>query len=409
MTVDERRLEAAAAPVANPSRFASVTPSRLRARASSRRARLLLRIAIVMVTLGFVYLAVHGIALGKAWDGLRNSDWWWLAPALVAFGLGNVARALRWRSLFDPSSRPPFPTTLNATMIGYFYNNIMPARAGEAARVMVLSQRSGAPPVETTATVLLERVYDIVGILLIFMLAKPWLPHVSWFGAAAIAAGILAALIAVAVAVLVIYGDKPLRIALRPLHRFAPVTEERVEQAVVELARGLSGLHKRRVAGEALVWTVLAWAMSGLCAYFVAVAFHLHIGLAGGILVMVAIGFGMILPAAPASVGVFEGATLIALRAFGVPRSTGLPYAVVLHLVNFIPFVIVGSLLLQHNARHPPKGVRAETDSADDADGSGLAQPVHAGDFEALDADRGGERDGDRHAQGRPVADPRDA
>ena len=79
---------------------------------------------------------------------------------------------------------------------------------------------------------------------------------------------------------------------------------------------------------------------------------------------MVAIGFGMILPAAPASVGVFEGATLIALRAFGVPRSTGLPYAVVLHLVNFIPFVIVGSLLLQHNARHPPKPVGAERGAA---------------------------------------------
>ncbi len=354
MPVDERRLEAAAAPSATTSRFASVTPSRLRAHASSRRGRLLLRVAVVMITLGFIYLAVHGIALGKAWNGLQGSDWWWLVPALVAFGLGNVARALRWRSLFDPSARPPFGTTLNATMIGYFYNNIMPARAGEAARVMVLSQRSGAPPVETTATVLLERVYDIVGILLVFMLAKPWLPDVSWFGAAAIAAGVLAALIAVAVTILVVYGDKPVRMALRPLHRFAPIAEERVELAVIEIARGLSGLHKRRVAGEALVWTVLAWAMSGLCAYFVAVAFHLHIGVTGGILVMVAIGFSMILPAAPASVGVFEGAALIALRAFGVPRSTGLPFALVLHLVNFVPFVIVGSLLLQHNARHPP-------------------------------------------------------
>ena len=70
-------------------------------------------------------------------------------------------------------------------------------------------------------------------------------------------------------------------------------------------------------------------------------------------LVQVAIGLGMILPSAPAAVGVFEGATLIALRAYDLPHSTALPYALVLHLVNFIPFVLTGALLLHYNARHP--------------------------------------------------------
>ncbi|HXP28741.1 MAG TPA: hypothetical protein VN804_03235, partial [Solirubrobacteraceae bacterium] len=55
----------------------------------------------------------------------------------------------------------------------------------------------------------------------------------------------------------------------------------------------------------------------------------------------------------PAAVGVFEGAALIALDAYHVPHSSALPYAVVLHLINFVPFVIVGALLLHHNARHP--------------------------------------------------------
>ncbi|HXD55744.1 MAG TPA: lysylphosphatidylglycerol synthase transmembrane domain-containing protein [Solirubrobacteraceae bacterium] len=322
--------------------------------AGRRHTRLTLRIATVLVTVGFTYLALHGIDLGRAWKGLRTSNYWWLLPALVAFAAGNLARALRWRALFPSGRRPPFATTLNAMMIGYLYNSILPARAGEAARIVVLTQRSESPPVEITATVLLERVYDVGAILIVFLVAQPWLPSVSWFGAATVAAGVLAAGIGVLVGVLVVFGDRPLRMLLRPVHRVAPIAEERVERIVAELTRGLSGLHDWRVAIEALLWTFAAWLSSSLCAYLVALAFHLHIGLAGGILVMVAIGLGMILPAAPAAVGVFEGATLIALRAYGLGRSVALPYALVLHLVNFVPFLLVGAALLHHNSRHPP-------------------------------------------------------
>jgi hypothetical protein len=41
------------------------------------------------------------------------------------------------------------------------------------------------------------------------------------------------------------------------------------------------------------------------------------------------------------------------LRAYGVPHATALPYALVFHLVNFIPFVLAGALLLHYNALHP--------------------------------------------------------
>lgn len=317
------------------------------------RSSLALKAAIVAITVGFSYIALRGIDLKDAWHALRTCDFWWLLPALIAFGLGNVARALRWRSLFAPGKRPTRQTALNAMMVGYLYNSILPARAGEAAKVLVLTRRSALPPVEITATVVLERLYDVVAILLIFFIAEPWLPHVSWFGPAAVVAAVLAVAIAAAAAVLVIYGDRPIRLALRPLARFAPFTEHRLERTVGELADGLSGLHKPQVALEALVWTTAAWLSSILCAFLVMAAFNLHLSFAAAVLVMVAIGLGMILPSPPAAVGVFEGAALIALQAYGLAHSTALPYALVLHLVNFVPFVLVGALLLQYNARHP--------------------------------------------------------
>lgn len=320
---------------------------------SGRGSRPLLYVATVVVTLVFSYVAFSNIDLSSAWRALRTSDYWWLIPALIAFGLGNVARALRWRSLFALSRRPPLGTTLNATMIGYFYNNILPARAGEAARILVLTQRSHCPPVEIAGTVVLERIYDLVAILLIFFVAEPWLPHVNWFGTAAIVAVGLALAIATTATVLVIYGDRPLRRLLRPLGRFAPFSEARLERTATELIHGFSGLHNRRVALEALLWTIAAWMFSVVCAYFAMLAFRLQLSFAAAVLVQVAIGLAMILPSPPAAVGVFEGAALIALRAFGVPSSTALPYALVLHLVNFVPFVLIGAFLLHYNTRHP--------------------------------------------------------
>jgi len=360
-TLDPRAATPSAPPAPSVPRRLLRASSRL---APVRRSRLLFNLVTIAVTLVFSYIALSEINLAEVWSALRSCDYWWLVPALGAFGLGNFARALRWRSLFAPGRRPPRGTTMNAMMIGYFYNNILPARAGEAARTVVLTRRSSAPPVEIVGTVVLERLYDVLAILAVFFLAEPWLPHVSWFGKAAIAAIALATVLAGAATVLAVYGDRPLRLLLSPLRRFSSFSAERLERTVADLAHGLAGLRNRNVAVEAFLWTGAAWMASALCAYLVSLAFHLNLPFASGVLVTVAIGFGMILPSPPAALGVFEGAVVIALGAYGLSKSAALPYALVLHAVNFIPFVIIGLGLLQYNARHPVHSRRPQTEAA---------------------------------------------
>jgi glycosyltransferase 2 family protein len=329
--------------------------------AGRRRSRVLIHLVTVAVTIAFSYIALSGIDFSKVWAALGECDYWWLIPALLAFGLGDIARAARWRSLFALGRRPRLGATLDATMIGYFYNNIMPARAGEVARVIVLTQRSEVPPVETVGTVVVERLYDVLAILVIFFAAQPWLPHVSWFRGAAIAAIALAVMIAAFAGLLVVYGERPVRLVLRPLGRLPFFSGHRLDNAVTELAHGLSGLRHREVAIEAFLWTIAAWMLTALCSYLVAVAFHLQLPFACGVLVAVAVGLSMILPSPPAAIGVFEGAAILALQAYGLPKSAILPYALVLHALNFVPFVLVGAFLLHYNSQHPYRaGLRGD-------------------------------------------------
>ena len=95
---------------------------------------------------------------------------------------------------------------------------------------------------------------------------------------------------------------------------------------------------------------------SVLCAYFVSVAFHLHLSFACGVLVVVAVGLSMILPSPPGAIGVFEGAALIALKAYGVPHSEALPTRSSCTR-STSPLHPRRRVLLHYNSRHPgPKG-----------------------------------------------------
>jgi uncharacterized protein (TIRG00374 family) len=305
----------------------------------------------------FTYLAVRHVRFGDAWRALKTSDYVWLLPAMAAFLVSTFVRAVRWRALFARDRRPPLSAVANATMIGYLFNSILPARAGEAARVVTLTQRAGTPPAEIIGTAVVERLYDVLSVFLVFFIASPWLPHVSWARTAGIVAGVLASLLLAVTWVLVVHGDRPLRWALRPFARLPLLSAERVDKFAVELATGLHGLRDPRVALPAFAWSLLAWMLSAVSAYFVGLTFFPHFEFAAALLVTVALGLAMIIPSPPAAVGVFEAAALLGLQAFGVSQTQALPFAVVLHLVNFVPFVLIGVVLLQVNARS--RGIKA--------------------------------------------------
>ncbi|MGA2471735.1 MAG: lysylphosphatidylglycerol synthase transmembrane domain-containing protein [Solirubrobacteraceae bacterium] len=327
-------------------------------RRARRTAALIATFALAAV---FTYLAVQGVHWHKAWQAVEHCNAWMLVPAFGAFVIQTLLRAMRWRSLFAPGRRPRRGPVIAATLIGYLFNNIMPARAGEAARVVSLTRDSPVPPAEIIGTVVVERAYDVFAVLLIFFCAVPWLPSVSWFGAAAVLAGVAAAGLAAVVAVLAIYGDRPLQWLARPLARFPRLTAERVRHHVALLADGLSGLREHRVALEAFVWSIAAWMVTAVWAWCVLLAFHSNLPFSAGVLVTVAVGLSMIIPSPPAAVGVFEAAGVLALKAYGLSATAALPCAVVLHVSNFVPLVLAGAITLQFVARRPARRARAAT------------------------------------------------
>jgi hypothetical protein len=303
----------------------------------------------LLVTGLFTYLAVRDVRLGEASEALRSSNYWWLLPSLAVLAVFVVIRALRWRYLFTRATRPPLRAVTDALLIGYLFNNILPARAGEVARVVALKQQAGTSRAETAATVVIERGYDVLCLLVLLFATLPWLPPVSWLGTAVYLAIALALALAAAIVVLSIWGDRALQLGLRPFVRL-PFVRERVDGMTRNLGQGLAGLRRGRIGMAAFAWTTLSWLVLALSFWFVMLAFDLELSPVAGLFVVIAVGLAMILPSSPGSLGVFEAAVVLALGAYGISDSRALPYALVLHAVNFFPYLAVGFLVLHRHA-----------------------------------------------------------
>jgi uncharacterized protein (TIRG00374 family) len=318
--------------------------------------RLLLAVAVVGTAL-LVVLAFRGLHWHAVWHALGRCDLWWVVPAFALFMSTIVVRAVRWRYLFLPESRPPMAAVAKATLLGYLYLSVLPFRTGEGARVLVLNRLAGTSKVEIAGTAVVERIFDLAALLTCFFALSPWLPAGSWARPLAILAGVAGVVVLGAVAALRITGERGLRLLLRPFALLPRVGRESVEAAAASLRQGLAGLHDGTTALLALGFTLVSWILLGAGCAVLLHAFHLDVSPLAGMLVVIAVSLAASIPSLPGGIGIFEAACVTALKAYGVPRADGLAFAFVWHVLNFVPFVVLGpplALAVGRRARREP-------------------------------------------------------
>jgi glycosyltransferase 2 family protein len=304
----------------------------------------------ILVSLVFAFLAVRDVDVAAFGTALREMEYWVLAPAALVLALAIFLRAVRWRLLFAPRHRPSTSAITTSLLIGYLFNNILPARAGEAARIIALKQRAGTARFEALGTVVAERALDVVCLIVLLFAVAPTLPGVDWLPRAlAVGGGLSLGLVALLVA-MAFYGQRPARLLLRPLSLLPGISGERSESAAANLVHGFSFLRRPASAVAALSLSLVSWLLIALSFWLCLLGFDFGLGFEAGLLVVVAANLAMILPSGPAAVGVFEAATLVALAVFGVDRSSAFSYAVVVHALNVLPFIVVGYFVLHHHA-----------------------------------------------------------
>jgi uncharacterized protein (TIRG00374 family) len=295
----------------------------------------------------FGYLAVRQVNLDELRDAFEQAHLWWLVPALAALAAAVTLRAVRWRLLFDRKRRPTFAMSLRALLIGYFFDSVVFARSGDAARIVYLNQRGRVSKMESLGVTVAERLYDMVALLLIIPIAAPFFPKTGWLGHVALIAALLASIgIVLAVAAAI----APAR-AERVIRRLPGRTPEHLGTGLVNLAIGLRNAARGIRLVPMLLLSGAIWLATATSFWCCLTAFNLGLGLDAGLFVLIAVSLAIMIPSLPAALGVFEGAVVLALRAYGVDDSTAFSCAVAMHAVNVLPFVAIGLVLLHGHVR----------------------------------------------------------
>lgn len=304
----------------------------------------------ILLSLAFGTLAIRGVNFVVFWHGIIRTDYPLLVASVVALAVSVLVRAVRWQFLFLPESRPPLDAATRALVIGLLFNQILPFRAGEAARVVALNQEAGTPRSESLGTAVVERVYDILSLLILLLAASPFLPALGWIHGALIFGLVFTIGVASIVVVLVVWGDRPIILAVAPLAVLPGITRERTHAVAVGLRSGLHALHRPRLIRTAVVATFSWWLVAACSYWFVLRAFHLPLGFGAALLTLVTTNLALVIPSLPGGLGVFEAAAVLALGAYSVSESRALACAVVLHAVNFFPYIAGGLIALHRHA-----------------------------------------------------------
>jgi glycosyltransferase 2 family protein len=286
-------------------------------------------------------------------------DWRWLTTSICLILLGNVGRALRWQVMLRPFGDPIGLWRLTSdTAIG-MTAGVLLGRVGEVVRPYLIAVQTGLPFSSQAAAWLLERMLDLLAVLLLCGYALIRIPQYSWrLGTkvqdALVAGGYSLAIAgAICLVLLLAFRDPAGRAQQRILGALAFLPEHQRRRAAEMLeafSQGVACTRDPRLLALLLGYTLLEWMV------IVASNFALFRGFSatrafGPLDVLVLMAFITLgsLVQVPGLGGGVQVACIVALtRIYGVPLEAASGIAILLWLVGSIAIVPFGLLCAFH-------------------------------------------------------------
>ncbi|MCM2267139.1 MAG: flippase-like domain-containing protein [Elusimicrobiales bacterium] len=289
------------------------------------------------VLLYFAFRSIDFAALLDIYSHVRPV---FLLPFAVTALVELLMRALRWRLLLEPSGPVRLWDAFRLQAAGLALSNILPLRLGEIARGTFGATLFKIPMLTVFATILVERVLDVLVLLLLFA-AAAWLGGISGgflhYGGALwlLFGGLLAGVGAL------VFADE--LVAHRWFSGFF-ARFPRVRGAFERVAMGVKGLHTLKSGLAIFAFAALQWLSSALNYYWMALAFGLEATLSFSRCVALVFtgAVAASVPGMPGYFGNFEFTLSRVMESWGVPKAMGFAYASYVHVAAYIFITVLG-------------------------------------------------------------------
>ncbi|TKS60320.1 MAG: membrane protein [Nitrospira sp.] len=315
--------------------------------AVTRRALLSVLPGIVLSTVCLWY-AFTGVDLaGMVREIGRVGPLWVMASVAVGL-LSLVIRAVRWRTLLVGGKDIGTGSLVSATFIGMLANNVLPARIGEVVRAWVLARREHAPFPTVLASIVVERLLDMLAALAILALCLTLASGLEdgplgelkrmGFLVLLVVLGCMAAL-----AAMVRRRANLVALVERWIQKARCQWTQRALELIHRFLDGLCAIREAAHIGAVTVLSLLVWAV-GICSFYVlAEGFGMSLNWIQTSLLFVIVLFGIAIPSAPGFIGTFHGFCVAGLSMVaGIDQTTAAAYATVLHGSQWLTINLFG-------------------------------------------------------------------
>jgi len=304
----------------------------------------------VLISIGFIWLAMRGISIKDFLSVLPGIDYWWLIPGIIVYFMAVWARTWRWHYLLRPLKNISTKELFPVVCIGYAGNNIFPARAGELLRAVVLKRNEEIPVSSSLATIIVERVFDgvvMLGFVFINLNELASLTSGSGFiGSIRTLAlvGTAAFIGALVVFLLAAMYPKKAQIAAEIFsRRLIPARyREKVLGFTDRFLIGLEALRSPRDVLMVFVTSVVIWLLETVKYWFVMQAYPFEVTFFALMLMNGIVNLATTIPSAPGYIGTFDAPGIAVLQAYGIDKVLAAAYTLVLHAALWFPITALG-------------------------------------------------------------------
>lgn len=301
---------------------------------------------------------------------MAEVNYFWIIPSIMAIVLAFILRVIRWQVILGASKPISFWEAFHPLMIGFMGNCVYPGRVGEIARPLILRAKSQVPFTTGLATVIAERVLDLLFLVFLFGLIllkiKPQDGHQIQFASYRIDHAVMVDLgkgmlfmgaLLVSIIILVCFEKsrnkiEALIIRLPALMFFLSSSQKHIieekfttftSNIMGNIVSGFALVKSPKRIYTCLVYSAFIWTLSGYSYYLMAKGCPgIDLSIFEITAVMVLVCFAIALPSAPGYWGLWEAGGVFALSLFGVNQKDALGFTLINHAINIFPIIIIG-------------------------------------------------------------------
>lgn len=314
----------------------------------------------IVISLTFIWLITRNTDGPAFMQAMRAADPGWISLGVMLFCAGYVCRIQRWRVMLNADAAHNI--TLKKTAVPFLVsigaNNVLPFRAGDVMRVFAFSGWLGIGNAYALATMVVERLLDLLCLLLVFGLGLILLDRNLGVAASRLvglgAGGVL--LIAAGVAFVLLFPGMFKWVALDLLGKiFSPDSKILIQTAhfLDTLGKQAQGARMLKLLGL----SVLAWCFEGSVFYAAARAVPAIQEPLAGLLAFPIATLATLLPSTPGYVGTFHYFAIQAAELMGNPVAAATAFAVLVHMILWLSATLAGgvcALIWVFSDKHMP-------------------------------------------------------